>query len=269
MVAPRRRSDTQRPLLDEGEAAFDPHPDTTGGIALADPDDDEPKPSGLRALDMAPTTRDRWSLLLLATGIALFLPLTWALVLTADVSALGWFAPHPPLNALAITLFALGVAPVQPPTPPPGVRAARLATHQQLLAGLAVPLMAIGTSCMWWNKEVHGAAHYTTWHAWFGCATLLWVLVQALVGGLSVWSGGAAFGGGAKAKAVYKYHRLSGYLLIALSLATAFLAGGYSTWALSRGPAFTPVRVGAFYVGIPLIAAGLGLRIRTSKMKFA
>lgn len=140
-------------------------------------------------------------------GIALFLPLTWTLVLTADVAALGYFAPHPPLNALAITLFALGVAPVQPPTPPAGVRALRLATHQRILAGFAVPLMAVGTSFMWWNKEVHGAQHYTTWHAWFGCATLLWVLVQALVGGLSVWAGGAAFGGGAKAKAVYKYHR--------------------------------------------------------------
>lgn len=71
MVAPRRRSDTHRPLLDEEEAEDNLiiDNDDTGRIALEDPDD-EPKPSGpwIRALNMAPTTRDRWSLGLLAVS---------------------------------------------------------------------------------------------------------------------------------------------------------------------------------------------------------
>lgn len=41
-------------------------------------------------------------------GIAMFLPLTWYMVLSGDVSAMGWFAVHPPMQSLAITAFLLG-----------------------------------------------------------------------------------------------------------------------------------------------------------------
>jgi cytochrome b-561 domain-containing protein 2 len=72
--------------------------------------------------------------------------------------------------------------------------------------------MAIGTAAMWWNKHLHGAKHFTTWHSWFGVATVVWVVLQAAIGAGSVWWGGKAFGGGAKAKRVYKYHRwVQGY----------------------------------------------------------
>lgn len=126
---------------------------------------------------------------------------------SADVRALGWFAPHPPLNALAITMFTLGIAPVQPPTPPSGIRAARLSVHQRTLLGIALPAMTAGTTSMFINKSVHGAHHFTTWHSWCGLLTVLWMWVQAALGAGSVWFGGQLFGGGAKAKAVYKYHR--------------------------------------------------------------
>lgn len=42
----------------------------------------------------------------------------------------------------------------------------------------------------------------------FGFIALLWLLFQVALGGGSVWFNGAAFGGGAKAKSVWKYHRL-------------------------------------------------------------
>lgn len=35
----------------------------------------------------------------------------------------------------------------------------------------------------------------------------MWIVVQVLVGGSTVWYGGAVWGGGAKAKALWKYHR--------------------------------------------------------------
>lgn len=62
--------------------------------------------------------------------------------------------------------------------------------------------------------------------------------------------------------------RASGYALVALSLLTAVLAGGYSTWAISRGEQFVPLRIVAFGVGIPLVFVGLAMRVRPSKMKF-
>jgi len=141
------------------------------------------------------------------TGLILFLGGTVFLILLSSPSQLGYFAPHAPLNATGITCFALGIFAVQAPTPPAGIRAARLAVHQRILLGFGLPAMAVGTSFMWYNKHVHDAPHYTTWHSWAGCTTLLWMIAQALVGGASVWFGGRALGGGMKAKAVYKYHR--------------------------------------------------------------
>ena len=41
----------------------------------------------------------------------------------------------------------------------------------------------------------------------FGLVTFVWILFQAFVGAGSVWFGGKLFGGGMKAKAVWKYHR--------------------------------------------------------------
>lgn len=132
------------------------------------------------------------------------------LILSSSPTKLGYFAPHAPMNALGITCFALGIASVQPPTPPAGIRAARLALHQRVLLGIALPAMATGTSFMYYNKYVHGAEHFTTWHSYCGLFTLSWMLLQAALGAASVWFGGRALGGGMKAKAAYKYHRYVG-----------------------------------------------------------
>ncbi|ORY35367.1 hypothetical protein BCR39DRAFT_3781 [Naematelia encephala] len=204
---------------------------------------------GFSNLDMTPTNRDKVAMGLVLGGLGLFLPLTWYFVLSGSLSAMGWFALHPPLQSLAITAFLL-------------VRQARFNTHQTVLLGLALPAMALGTASMWWNKHVHGAVHFTTWHSWFGIGTVFWMVLQALIGGASVWFGGKAFGGASKAKKVYKYHRLSGYLLVTLSLLTAHLGGAHSSWALGRD-GFTWLRVLAFWVALPLVWIGLELRTRT------
>jgi len=41
----------------------------------------------------------------------------------------------------------------------------------------------------------------------FGLVAVIWIVLQISVGAGSVWFGGTLFGGGAKAKAIYKYHR--------------------------------------------------------------
>ena len=60
--------------------------------------------------------------------------------------------------------------------------------------------------------------------------TVPWLIVQASFGGATVWAGGAAFGGPHRAKLLWKYHRLSGYLLILSLFTTIHLGGGWSTW---------------------------------------
>jgi hypothetical protein len=41
----------------------------------------------------------------------------------------------------------------------------------------------------------------------FGITSVVWMVFQVLIGGGSVWFEGAAFGGGMKAKSLWKYHR--------------------------------------------------------------
>jgi hypothetical protein len=87
---------------------------------------------------------------------------------------------------------------------------------------------------------------------------LLWILVQATIGGVAANTGKSGLW-------LYKWHRLSGYLFTALALFTAFAGGLLSTWAQTR-PA--PVRIAAYGIGVPLVAAGLAMRVQTSKMSF-
>lgn len=211
---------------------------------------------------------------------------------------MGPFVFHPPAQSLAIACVLLGlsppsishdllaygrppgISPLQPPPPNTASRQTRFQTHQNLILSLALPLFAVGTLAMWYNKHIHHAVHFTTWHAWAGLATVGWMLAQAAIGAASVWAGGKAFGGVDKAKKVYKWHRsalprsrhradparLSGYVLVTLALFTAHLGGAHSTWALGRS-GFGYARLLAFWLGLPLIWIGLVTRMRTSKMQ--
>ena len=69
-----------------------------------------------------------------------------------------------------------GITPLQPSPPSSAVRRARFQTHQSVMLGLALPALAVGSAAMWWNKHLHGAQHFTTWHSWFGAATVVWVV---------------------------------------------------------------------------------------------
>ena len=93
-----------------------------------------------------------------------------------DIQALGYFAPHPVLNSLSISLIVLGILPIQPPPASTTVRAERFKTHQGLILGIAMPVLALGSASMWWNKHIHGAAHFTTWHSWCGLTALGWIV---------------------------------------------------------------------------------------------
>lgn len=119
---------------------------------------------------------------------------------------------------------------------------------------------------MIYNKHSHGAPHFTSWHARFGLLTLILLSLQALVGGGSVWFGGVAFGGGDKAKSVYKYHRIMGYLIVILLMVTVHLAGAWSDWVVAVTT--TPQR-DVIYTVLPiLILLSLAWRVRPGKMKF-
>ncbi|KAH8117227.1 hypothetical protein DFH11DRAFT_991090 [Phellopilus nigrolimitatus] len=190
---------------------------------------------------------------------------TTYLIVSSNLRSLSWFAFHPPLQMLAIGLFTYGILTLQP-TNQPKTKAAGLTRHQLAMFLTGVPVLGLGTWVIYYSKNINARAHFTTWHGTIGIIAVGWMCVQILVGGASVWFGGAAFGGGAPAKRIWKYHRLSGYLLYPLFLYAAHLGGAWSTYTNSH--ASHAMRLIAYSIGPIITLLAIYSRIRLSKMKF-
>ncbi|KAF9001940.1 hypothetical protein BDQ17DRAFT_1390890 [Cyathus striatus] len=188
----------------------------------------------------------------------LLLP-TWITVFINDPTSSGWFALHPPLQTLAVALFSYGILTLQP-TSQPKTKAAGFIRHQTTILLVGLPSILMGTIAVSYNKYLRDARHFTTWHGKLGLLCMIWLVVQIGLGAGSAWYGGALFGGGSKAKAVWKYHRLSGYILFPLMLVTVHLGGGWSHWGEKFSP--WPVRVLAYTIAPSLIIGGIYARIR-------
>ncbi|KAJ7702370.1 hypothetical protein B0H17DRAFT_143101 [Mycena rosella] len=208
---------------------------------------------------------DTVAMYLALSGAALFMTITWVIVLVNSPLNWGWFAFHPLLQSLAMFLFTYGILTLQP-TSQPKTKAAGLARHQYAILLAGFPAIFLGTSAVWYNKFAEGASHFKSWHGKLGIISLGWICIQVLLGGGSVWFGGAAFGGGSKAKAIWKYHRLSGYVLFGLLTFTSHLGGGWSNWGNKYSP--LSMRIVAYWIALVACISGLYMRLRPSKMKF-
>ncbi|KAI6129172.1 hypothetical protein EV401DRAFT_1853068 [Pisolithus croceorrhizus] len=188
-----------------------------------------------------------------------FVLVTWGIIFANDPMSLGWFTYHPILQSCAIACFTYGVLTLQP-TSQPVTKAAGLQRHQIAMFGIGIPCILVGTAFMIYNKSLHSAPHFTSWHGTFGIITVVCLLTQGLIGGASVWFGGAALGGGMKAKAVWKYHRLSGYIVFSLTLFTAYLGGAWSGWV--TGHSNSLVQFVGYTVAPAVILLAVYTRIR-------
>ncbi|CAL1704272.1 unnamed protein product [Somion occarium] len=197
-------------------------------------------------------------------SVGIFLAATW-LVALVDPSSYGIFTLHPLLNSLGIALFTYGILTLQP-TSRPKTKAAGLVRHQLTIFALGYPLLILGTSAIFYNKYRHGNAHFTTWHGMFGIITLALSILQIGLGAGSVWFDGWLFGGNPRAKFVWKYHRLLGYITFPLYLFTAYLGGAWSNWSVNHS-AFV-VRLFAYWIAPLVLTVAVFARIRTSKINF-
>jgi len=192
---------------------------------------------------------------------------TWFTVLGNHPSDLGLFAFHPTLQTLSITLFIYGIAePFFPavffsyiipgivtlqPTSGlnPKAKTAGLNRHQLIILGLAFPCISVGTLMIIWNKNIHEKPHFVTWHGTFGIMAIAWMVrqpvviaspvilisfhcqfLQMILGAGSVWFNGKLFGGGSKAKALWKYHRFATACQLAFLLLIYFGADSLDTY---------------------------------------
>jgi len=74
-----------------------------------------------------------------------------------------------------------------------------------------------------YNKISGDHDHFVSPHAIMGLITYILFVIQALVGITQYYVPGL-YGSVANAKAIYKYHRMSGYLLLVMAFATVAAA---------------------------------------------
>ena len=111
-----------------------------------------------------------------------------------------------------------------------------------------------------YNKIGHGGSHFTSPHAVLGLVTYVVFAVQAAVGATQYYVPGV-YGGVERAKSIYKYHRMSGYVVLVLGLATVCAA---TQTGFNKGTLH--VRLWAVIVASVLLLAGVLPRVRKGKL---
>ncbi|KAK6440348.1 hypothetical protein LTR95_003429 [Oleoguttula sp. CCFEE 5521] len=161
------------------------------------------------------------------------------------------------LNSAALLFFIQGTLILQP-THTASQKHAGTLTHSAL-NNVAVASALAGLVIIEYNKISHGGTHFVSTHAILGLTVYILTSVQAFVG-LTQFFTPALYGGKENARKLYKYHRVSGYVVLALMLATVAAATstdfnknvlGMQLWAVVAASVITVV--------------GIAPRIRLSK----
>lgn len=182
-------------------------------------------------------------------GLALLLAIVWSAVFTHPRFPL--VSPHPLLQSLGtatLTLAILILQPTSPSNPQAKLLGAKLHAGLQLLS---LALFIAGVAVIETNKHVSHGEHFHSAHGFLGVLTAVLFVVQYVVGVL-MWKVPTVFGSEEKAKAVWKYHRFSGYVLLGSVLATVVSAAetdyvkgrlGVKTWAVAAAAVLVVVGV--------------------------
>ncbi|KAJ6441887.1 Protein arginine N-methyltransferase [Purpureocillium lavendulum] len=207
-------------------------------------------PNGAEADDAAPTGETEpllgrpgdaaqlegaayWTNLTLGTavlaqfGAVILLGIVWASVFTGPLIL---FSAHPLAQSLAVFVLVQSVLFLQPTHTAAQKRAGRRVHAALNLAALL--LLVFGVAVVEYNKVAGGNPHFHSVHAYFGVATCVVLVVQYFVG-FTMWATPALYGGEARARALWRWHRVFAYaVVLPLLLVTVFFT------------AYTPYNVG-------------------------
>lgn len=204
-----------------------------------------------------------WHNLFLGTGflaqIGLFIlaAVIWTSVLRLDFTL---FSLHPLFNSVGVVLLFESALLLQPTHTPRQKRFG--AVIHSILNGISILLFIVGLIAIVLNKNRIKHAHFDSPHAILGLITYICLLVQAKVGFAQFYTP-KVFGSVERAKSVYKYHRVAGYAVQILLVATV-LAATRTTFAL--GPLH--LRTWQVAVAISLVIIGVFPRIKKEKFRF-
>jgi len=131
------------------------------------------------------------------------------------------FSAHPLLNSAGILLTTQAILILQP-THSPSQKRTGTNIHS-VLNGTSVLALLAGLIVIEYNKIAHSGTHFESPHAILGLITYIVFAVQAVVG-ITQYYFPNVYGSVDNAKAIYKYHRMSGYVLLVLSFCTVAAA---------------------------------------------
>ena len=123
-----------------------------------------------------------------------------------------------------------------------------------LIAGLIIIEM---------NKASHPETRFTNVHGVMGLVTFILIIIQAMIGFAQFYVPKSVFGSVDNGKKLYKYHRISGYLILLMALATICAATqtGFNKNVLH-------IRLWAVIVASVLVVAGVLPRVKKQKFGF-
>ncbi|KAL9077964.1 MAG: hypothetical protein Q9157_003118 [Trypethelium eluteriae] len=163
------------------------------------------------------------------------------------------------LNSAAILLLTQGILVLQPTYT---AQQKKQGTYvHATLNDLALAAAIAGLVVIEINKADHGG-HFESPHAILGLITYIAMALQAIVG-ITQYFVPQIYGGESNAKKLYKYHRMSGYVILILALATicAATTTGFNLNVLH-------MQLWAIIVASVLTVVGVFARIKKQKLGF-
>lgn len=133
-------------------------------------------------------------------------------------------------------------------------------TIHAILNGTGTLALIAGFIVIEVNKFKNGAVHFTSLHGRLGLATYILFTLQALVGVAQYYTP-LLFGSVDNAKAIYKYHRATGYLILVVGLVTV----GTAT---QTGLNISKLHIQLWAVIVTSILTLVGIVPRIKKRKF-
>ncbi|KAI4945146.1 hypothetical protein J4E91_008123 [Alternaria rosae] len=183
-------------------------------------------------------------------GIWILAAIIWGAIFS---NKLIFFSAHP-----AGFLLAIQAALVLQPTHTPEQKRSGTLAHFLFHAVGATALTA-GLIIIEMNKAGPGHEHFESAHARLGLTFYILVYIQAIVG-FTQYYVPQLYGSVDNAKSIYKYHRMSGYVIAVLGLAT-ICAATWTTYNLN----LAHIQHWAVIVASVLVLVGVVPRIRLSK----
>lgn len=113
-----------------------------------------------------------------------------------------------------------------------------------------------------YNKFAHKAAHFTSLHGKLGLITYSLLAIQAFIG-FTQYFVPSLYGGVENAKAMYKWHRASGYVNLTMMLVT--VAAATQTYT---GQYFLELKLWPVILAAVLVLVGILPRVRRAKLGY-